>query len=59
MDGHRFQSIASYNAYIGILVTRKEAFSAELQGIEFFSEYVGAVTQIRSVFAREIKERGN
>ncbi len=51
--------MASYNAYIGTLATGKEAFFAELQGMEFFSEYLGAVAEMGSGFAREVKERGN
>ncbi len=51
--------MATYNAYIGILATRKEVFSAELQGMEFFSEYLGAVIKMGSGFAREVKEKGN
>ncbi len=51
--------MASYNAYIGTLTTEKEAFSVELQGMEFFSEYLGAVAEMGSDFAREVKERGN
>ncbi len=51
--------MASYNAYIGTLATGKEAFFAELQGMEFFSEYSGAVAEMGSGFAREVKERGN
>ncbi len=49
----------SSNAYIGILATRKEAFFAELQGMEFFSEYLRAVAEMGSDFAREVKKRGN
>ncbi len=59
MDGHHFRSMTSYNIYIGILATRKEAFSAELQGMEFFSEYSGAVAEMGSGFAWEVKERDN
>ncbi len=59
MNGHYFQSMASYNAYIGILATRKEAFFAELQEMQFFSEYLEAVAEIESDFAQEVKERGN
>ncbi len=51
--------MASYNVYIGTLATGKEAFSAELQGMEFFSEYLGAVAEMGSGFAREVKEKGN
>ncbi len=51
--------MASYNAYIRILGTEKEAFSAKLQGIEFFSEYSGAVAEMGSGFAWEVKERDN
>ncbi len=51
--------MASYNAYIGTLATEKEAFSAELQGMEFFSKYSGAVAKVESGFAWEVKERGN
>ncbi len=51
--------MASYNSYIGTLATGKEAYSAELQGIEFFSEYLEAVAKMGSGFAREVKERGN
>ncbi len=51
--------MASYNAYIGTLATGKEAFSAELQGMEFFSEYSEAVAEMGSGFVREVKEKGN
>ncbi len=51
--------MASYNAYIGTLATEKEAFSIELQGKEFFSEYLRAVAKIGSDFAWEDKERSN
>ncbi len=51
--------MASYNVYIGTLATRKEVFSAEFQGMEFFSEYLGAVAEMGSDFTREIKEKGN
>ncbi len=51
--------MASYNAYIGTLGTEKEAFSVELPGIEFFSEYLGVVAEMGSGFAREVKKRGN
>ncbi len=51
--------MASYNVYIGTLVTRKESFSTEPQGMEFFSKYLGVVAEIESDFAREIKEKGN
>ncbi len=51
--------MASYNAYIGTFATEKEAFSTKLQGIEFFSEYLGAVAKMGSDFAWEIKERSN
>ncbi len=59
MNGHCFQSMTSYNAYIGTFATGKKAFSAELQEIEFFSEYSGAVAEMGSGIAREVKERGN
>ncbi len=59
MDGHRYQSITSYNTYIKTLVTGKEVFSAKLQGIEFFSEYLGAIAKMKSDFAQEVKEKGN
>ncbi len=59
MDGHCFQSMASYNTYIGTLATMKEAFFAELQGMEFFSEYSGVIAEMGSGFAQEVKERGN
>ncbi len=51
--------MASYNAYIGTLASGKEAFSAELQGMEFFLEYSGAVAEMGSGFAREVKEKSN
>ncbi len=51
--------MASYNAYIGTLATGKEVFFAELQGMEFFSEYLGAVAEMGSDFAQEIKKRVN
>ncbi len=51
--------MTSYNAYIGTLATGKEAFSAELQRIEFFSEYLGTIAEMVSGFAWEVKERGN
>ena len=51
--------MASYNNYIETLATEKKAFSVELQGMEFFSEYLGAVAKIGSDFARNIKERCN
>ncbi len=59
MDEHCFRSMASYNAYIGTLATGKKAFSAELQGIEFFTEYSGVVAEMGSGFAWEVKEKGN
>ncbi len=59
MNGHCFQSMASYNVYIGTFATIKEAFSAKLQEMEFFSEYLGAVVEMKSDFAEEVKERGN
>ncbi len=43
--------MASYNAYIGKLTTGKEAFSAKLQGKEFFLEYSGAIAEMGSGFA--------
>ncbi len=58
MDGHCFRSMASYNAYIRTFATGKEAFSVELQSIEFFSEYVRAVAKMGSGFAWDVKERG-
>ncbi len=51
--------MACYNAYIGTLATGKETFSAELQEMEFFSEYSGAVAEMGSGFAWEVKERDN
>lgn len=51
--------MASYNIYIGTLATRKKAFFAKLQGIEFFSEYLRYIAQIGSDFAREVKKKGN
>ena len=51
--------MASCNAYIRILTTEKKIFSAELQGKEFFSEYLGAVAKIGSDFAQKIKKKGN
>ncbi len=51
--------MASYNAYIGTLATGKEIFSTELQEMKFFSEYLRAVTKIKSDFAQEVKEKGN
>ncbi len=40
-------------------MTGKEAFSIELQEMEFFSEYLGAIAEIGSEFAWKVKERGN
>ncbi len=51
--------MASYNAYIETLATRKEAFSIELQEIKFFSDYLRAVAEMKSDFAWKFKERGN
>ncbi len=42
--------MASYNAYIETLAIGKEVFSAELQGIEFFSEYLGAIAEMGNDF---------
>ena len=46
-----FQSMVSYNVYIGTLATGKETFSAKLQKIKFFSEYLGTVVKMDSNFA--------
>ena len=51
--------MASYNAYIRTLATKKKAFFKEFQEIKFISEYLEAIAKIRSDFAWEIKERGN
>ena len=51
--------MASYNAYIKILETGKEVFFAELQGMEFFSEYLRAVVKVGSDFAWDVKEKDN
>ena len=51
--------MASYNAYIRTLAIGKKTFSAKLQGIEFFSEYLETVAKMGSDFAREVKEKGN
>ncbi len=51
--------MTSYNVYIGTLAIWKKAFFTELLGLEFFSEYLGAVTKMKNDFTWEIKERSN
>ena len=43
--------MANYNAYIEKLATRKKAFFAELQRMEFFSEYSRAIIKMENDFA--------
>ncbi len=49
--------MASYNAYLKTFAISMETFSAELQGIQFFSEHLGAVAEMGSDFAWRVKER--
>lgn len=49
----------AYNAYIEQLPRGRDAFSAELQGLEFLSEAAGTGAKLRSNFANEVKNRGN
>lgn len=51
--------MASYNAYIGIFAIKKKIFFVKLQGINLFSEYLGAITEIGSDFAQKFKEKNN
>lgn len=42
--------MVNYNKYIRILTTGKKVFSIDIQGIELFSEYLGAIIKIGSDF---------
>lgn len=59
MYEHQFRFMTTYNTYIKQLPKRRAAFSVELQGLEYYSEVVGAITEPESNFANEVKSRGN
>lgn len=43
--------MASYNIYIRIFITGREAFFIELENIDFFMEYFRAIAKSGSDFA--------
>lgn len=59
VDGHRFQSLSSLDAYIDSLEHGKEQFSAEQQAMEFYSEWAGSFAERGSEFASKVKKRAS
>lgn len=48
--------MTAYNAYIEKQPKGRDAFSAELQGLEFFSEVSETIAEAGSNFANEVKK---
>lgn len=59
IDRYQFKSRTAYNTYIEQLPRGKEAFLAELQGLDFILEAFRIIAKVETNFAKEVIERDN
>lgn len=58
INRHLFFLLDALKKYIDNLAYRKQLFSVEQQGLEFYVTYADTIVENRSAFKKKIKDRG-